>query len=338
MIGLALVAILAMGLIVIAGQFRDRPEPDNQVGQAVLKDLKARLDDVVRLRLSSGGVESSLERHDEGWQVVEKDGYPVKFEKLSGFLIGLAGATYVERKTSRPENFATLGVSDVTEQDSTSLLVRIETGAASANESLGEKWQLLIGDQSAGMSGRFVREPGLSQVWLASGIGVVDSAPEKWIDDKILHIDAEHVSRTNYTAETGDTLVAMRDEESDEFVLVNVPEGAELKYDTIAGTLARALVNVSAIDVRKRIGSWENVSTAEFRIDDGSRIMVYAMTEETGEHWLRVDVSAAEVPIEAVSALHQGRLASWEFRVAEHTWEQFTRTMDDMIESGTQES
>ncbi|MEX2326381.1 MAG: hypothetical protein WD558_01505, partial [Pseudomonadales bacterium] len=97
-------------------------------------------------------------------------------------------------------------------------------------------------------------------------------------------------------------------------------------------------VNVRATDVREREGSWEKVSTAEFQINDGSRITVIAMTDDKNEHWLRVDVSLAQVPMDAVAALDQARLSTWEFQVESHTYARFTKIMDDMIQSETQES
>lgn len=315
-LGLLAIAILAMGLIAWFGQSTDDGEGFGD--GPFFPQLQNRLDEVDRVVLRAGDLVTTLKREDDAWVVEERNGYPADFSRLANLMSDLASATRLEKKTARQENHAKLG---------------LDTGATHVAVFAGEETlaECLAGDQAPTRAGRYVRRPDDDQVWLVDRLRNVQADPAGWIDNVVLNIDAEHVARVTHTNDEGE-LTVQRSEEGDAFEVVDMPADAELRYPTVTDSLSRALVNVRIEDVAAREASWQDPATAVFNLTDGSVVTVEARRVDD-EFWLRIAVDASEDPSEAVQAVDRDLLARWQFEVAEHTWGQFTKSMDDMIKA-----
>jgi len=325
-IGLLAIAILAMALIVVLKQRGGTGPIDEAIGTPLFPGLKEKLSDVNEVRFRAGNEMTTIARRDDVWVVVQKDDYPASFSKLSGFLGSLAEAKYAERKTARPENFDALGVTGIDNDSSKATWVSVHTND-------GSTYETLIGNEAGGRKGRYVRKPEEDQVWLVDKITAATGDPVKWIEPVVLSIDSDQVSQVTHRSADGGTLTVKRAGDEGEFEVENLPAGAELKYGTIADTLAMELVNVRATDVRARGEEpWQGVATATFDLKDGSQVVVHGLAGDDG-HWLRFDLTPSKEPSEAVSFVDTARIEGWEFKVADYTFDQFTRTMDDMIKA-----
>jgi len=318
--------ILAMGLGIYLNQRGSVSTRDDQIGKLLFPGLKAKLDKVQEVKFASNQKTVTIEHKGEHWTIEQKGGYEADFGKLSSFLNGLVKAKYVERKTSKPDNFSILGVRGI--DDSASKATEVSVTASD-----GSQYQLLIGKNSETEKGHFVRKPSQSQVWLVDGVEEASTDAEHWIEPVVLSIDADEVSSvTDTTADGKHTLTVKRDKDSHNFKIEDLPKGARLKYDSIADSLARSLSDVRATDVRARGQvSWKQTPTASYVLKDGSTIVVHGLKDDNGRYWLRFDLDASKKPSEAVSFIDKDRLSGFEFRVPDYVYEQFTHTMDDMI-------
>ena len=320
------VAILAMGFIVWLHERQSQPTTDARIGKLVFPGLRASLNSIQEVKLSSANQTTTIDHKGNKWKVAEKGGYEADFNKLSSFLDGLAKAKYVERKTDKQSNLHLLGLSGIDNSSSKATQVTVTT-------SDGSDYALLIGNRAEGESGRYIRKPTDSQAWLADHIKTVSSDPLKWIETVILSVDSSQVkSVTDTSADGKQVLTVARENTSGKWQIHGLPKGAELQYPTIADSLARALENVQATDVRARGNtSWKQAATADYLFNDGSTLVVRAMKDKNGQHWLRFDLKKSKKPSEDISFIDESRLAMFEFKVPDYTYAQFTKTMSDMI-------
>lgn len=317
--GMLAVAVLVMGLTAALLETRTGTVSDDVLGTEVFPALSASLDEVGSVSIEKGAtMVTSLSREGGVWLVDSKDGYPANFEMLADLLNGLANATYLERKTSNPENFPLLGVAD------DGIKVTVTQGEVSLS--------LVLGNESSGMEGIFALFPGEQQAWLISAVSRIATEPEAWLDKVVLDVAAEEVEKVRFVSTTGGTLVAIRDDETGDLAVQDVPPDQNLRYPTIGNSLARALVNVRIADVRRRTGLvWGDVGSAVFSLKNGGEIMVsVAPATEDGSRWIRFDATMDRA--DGLPRLDVDRLATFEFLVSETVAEQFGRTMDDMIE------
>lgn len=325
-IGGLIVVILAMGLIAYLHQRGSESTTSSNIGKLVFPKLKSKLDSIQQVKFASANKTTSIEHKGKRWQVTEKAGYEANFSKLSTFLDDLVKARYIERKTNEPRNFPVLDLSSIDNSTSKAVEVSISTKD-------GSHYALLIGKNSQSESGRFVRKPSQSQTWLADHIGNVTSDPLKWIEPVILSINSDQVTSVTDTPADGKKgLTVKRTKGSSNFVVENLPKGDKLDFAGIGNSLAEALDNVRAVDVRARGSSpWKDAATAVYHFKDGSKLVIHAKKDSNGQKWLRFDLTKSKKPSEDISFVDTSRLKDFEFKVADYTYTQFTKTIGDMI-------
>ena len=97
-----IVAILVVLLVVLGGaallaQREDsarRPQNTAALGQPLLKDLKA--SDIAKIRIVEPKSALTLERKDEGWVIVEREGFPADLTKVRDFVVKVIGLKVVQ--------------------------------------------------------------------------------------------------------------------------------------------------------------------------------------------------------------------------------------------------
>ncbi|MBD3648698.1 MAG: DUF4340 domain-containing protein [Pseudomonadales bacterium] len=311
-LGLTVLAILVMAMAAYLGQRQS--ETGENIGQPVLPGLQENLERLQRVEIRSHDAGTTLIREDAAWQVEQRDGYPVDFPGLAALLDSIREARYEEKKTSRPDNFAVLGLQDIDENSSKAVLVRLSTG--------DDQYALMIGERGSGGRGQLVRKPDEQQVWLVNETIEVDADPVGWLDPVIIDVAEEEIESVRYT--NGEEILEVRRSESGEgFEVANLPTGEALRYPTVADQLARALVNVRLKDVRRAGALPADTAMATFDLAGERQVTVNAWQEDE-RHFLAFERSGGE---------EQRDLSAWHFEVSNSTFDKFTRTMADMIKA-----
>jgi len=261
-------------------------------GEVFLPPLAASINEVRRVHLRSAEDELVLERGPEGWVIASRGGYPASFEEVKGLLVGLSRLETREPKTSRPELYGQLGVGDVDEGGS-GTLVRVEAGD---DEVLAE---VVIGEERVGRGGDdeavYARRAGEERSWLLDGSVDVGTQPNEWADAEILSIPEARIQRVEVVHPDGERLVVSKESESDgSFTVEDVPEGRELKSPRIASPLAGALGYLNWSDVRPAGEVELDGPTATFRTFAGLRVVARADTDEEAD----VGLLALEVGVD----------------------------------------
>ena len=303
--GLAAIAI--MMLLV----FFQLPREEAVSEQArVLPTLNEQLAAVTEVSIGSLDSDESvtLVKQENGWLVKEKSGYPADFEAVSELLGGLSELRVAERKTAKPENHGRLGVA--ARGEGTGTLISVQTISAEA----GEMLELVVG-KPAESRGSFVRLNGEDQVYLTDAVVSADTDVMSFVDAVIINVDSADVQSVAISG-PGSYLSAGRSEAGAEMTLENLPVGAELKYDTVADSLARLLINLRFTDVEPYDASiFQSASLLKVTTFSRGEIEVNS-TESAGEHWIH---------------LANPDLEQWQYQVSEHTYNELNKSMSDML-------
>ena len=303
-------ALLVLGFIVVAMAglvgLLSMDRTDEEEPTLLLPGLKQKLAQVEKIKIATADGSVTLTASSGDWLVEQKDNYRAKRQELSEMVSELAKAELKEKKTSRPENFARLGVSSLEAEDSEAIRVTLHAGA--------EEFGILLGNSSQGRDGRFARIE--NQVWLTDEISIEKDATG-WLEQVIIDVDAEEVSRV----EIG-SLVFERSEEGD-FEFFQVPKNRKLKYPSIVNEPARALTKVRLEDVAQhRIEKWDGASEAKFLMTDQTQVSVLAI-QQGEENWLHFS--------EGESTRFASDLSEWDYRVSSYVYDDFVKSLEDLL-------
>lgn len=300
---LGLGAIAVMLLMLLAQQGADR-EP-GESGK-LLPGLDVQLESVTRVEIvpADSGATMTAEHRDGVWIVLEKSGHPADFKSLSELLTSLADLGIAERKTSRTENHARLGVA--ADGEGAGTLVRV-TGS--------DTFEVIVGKASEAR-GSFVRLAQEDQVYLTSAEVEIPDSAMSLIDPVVINIDSAEVMGVEISSQ-GSILKASRDTESGDMVIENLPEGAELKYETIVDSLARTLINLRMTDVATHDPA---------RFDGASVTRVNTASTE--------DIEVLSVKSGDAYWVHLSEKPQWQYQVSEYSYNLLNKKLEDMIKSG----
>ena len=344
---LAAIIVVSMAISYLAGRSKETGDP--LLGTPVFSDLKDRLDEVKQVDITARESEVSLVLRENLWVVENRDGYPASFDKLSDLLDNLTKASFAEKKTGKPEYFGRLGLRDLDDEESEAVKVEITTAAE-------ERLEVLVGNAATNRDGQYFRFPQEQQAWMMSTELDVETDAEDWLKPAIINIDSERVRKVTQTSASGERLTVVREGgEEENFDVVDLPVQKKLKYGTIANELGRSLVNVRLKDVNKADGfDFSGGGKAEYLCKDGLAVSVLTK-EMDGRYYLSFSFEAGEASEESdeepapdqelaseqpskhaslaeeVARLNKN-LDSWVFEVTQFTFDDFTKTMDDLVE------
>lgn len=314
-------------------------------GELLVADFREHANDVRRVTVRRAGDDGSvvIERNDDGWAVVSRDGYPANVGKVRELLIAIADARIVEAKTANPELHGRLGLDDPDMENS--------KGVQVVAESDGYETGVVFGNRAQG-SYRYARLAGEHQTYLVDQDPDIPDAAGEWLVPDIVDIDSSRVRAVTIAHPDGETIHIGKSEEAQtDFDVEDIPEGRELSYSTVANGIGGALNDLELDDVRKNVAAANAVVTT-FETFDGLTISVSSIADGDG-NWITLaasaapadagdaaadaaadDVEDADEPTAAEQAAQINALADgWQFRVPDYKANLLKRRWDDILKA-----
>lgn len=349
-----LILFVALGLVALASWLLTADGPGSlSEGEPVLPGLADVLNeiDAVTIRRAGGDTVAQLRRDEAGWVLADRDGYPANFDRIRQNLRGLAEATIFEAKTSNPEFYDRLGVSDIADADAQGTELEINAPGYGA--------QIIVGrtDEGGGKLA-YVRRTGEAQSYLVTASLDMGDAAADWLDNRIIDLPSARVRSVQISHPDGEILaIAKPRSESTNYTVADVPEGRSLTYDGAANAIGAALASLNLDDVQLASavdtnGSEATVTTFEsfdgltvevrtWALPDGVAHAFTASARDVtqAEQATDGDDSSADAPSDA-AALAQvqeeatainARLDGWLYTIPSFKADQLTRRMSDLL-------
>lgn len=283
---LTLLSAVTLGFGAVAAYVvtRSRPESTAQAkaGTPLFEGLRARVNDVARVRVTSADEVYTLERGESGWGLVEKGGYPVDVDKIKALVVGLSELELVEEKTANPELFARLGVQDPGGAgDSPSRRVELSdaSGTVLADLVVGRE----VPSRGAGDPHLYVRRPGGGPALEAQGRVRVEDGSSTLLNRELAKLERARVARVTVTHPDGEVLRVERPTpDVADFTVADLPEGAQLSWPGVAGGVAGALEYLNLEDVRPGDSAFDAAAAVRTRFEtfDGLVLTTESLEEE----------------------------------------------------------
>jgi len=336
-IGIAAAAALAsVAALWLGSTSAPPPAPKPTV---LFPGLVDKVNDVVEIKIDGKSGTLTLRQSEAGsWLVAEKSGYPAKFDVVKRALIGMAELKSLEPRTANPELHARLQLEDRTASGAQSTLISLH---AKEGKPIAE---LLVGkiDRAATDTRHgnyYVRKAGEAQTWFAQGQLQTDPELNRWIDAKVMEIQRKRIKNVAIRQAAGEVLeVRKKDGTEDEFEIKGLRANQKLATPSSPGTIAAALDYTPFEDVAaaKDRESLKVGATSVYTTADG--MIVTATSRKDGDKWwvtFAVEADPANKPSDEVAkeiAELGAKTKDWAFQIPDYRVEQFTKTLDQLIE------
>lgn len=245
---------------------------------ALVEGLGDHVNDVTSLVLTTANKQKvvELERSGKGWTVASKGGYPADLGKLREYLLKVADANLIERKTENKERYADLGVSDVAEPAAKGIEVAIA--------GLAKPVAFIAGTFNSQAAGTYVRRSDDAQSWLAKGNLIPDKNAADWLQKDLANIPSDRVASVVITQPDGKALrVSRKAPEDANYTIADLPKGREASSEFAANGLASVLADLRIDDVAPstEVAAPEHATRVRYATFDG--LVIDASVWQVGE-------------------------------------------------------
>lgn len=243
--------VLAAAALIAGGAYYVTREkaPSTEVENALLyPGLLDRLNDSRSIEIKGADDAFTLKRDAGQWAMVERDGFPVRGEMAKAALVQLADLRIRERKTSKPANYAELGVTDeaAAGSDTRRVTVRADGDAPLVDLIVGKARQA----KGLESPGHYVRKAGEPTAWLVEGDLTVATRRNDWMDTQVLDLPVERVRRVTIThPEKQPVVVTKANPQQQLFTLHDAPKGYEARSSAVISSIGGLLLDVRFDDV-----------------------------------------------------------------------------------------
>jgi len=325
-------ALVILAMLAMIGQ-RER-QPQTQSGDRFLPGLLESLDDVWRVEIVGAGEDSvaTLERGESGWTVLERGGYPADLMKTRHALLSLAETQILEAKTANPALHDRLGLEAIT----------LDTAGGVAVQLIGpeEPVRIIVGN-AEGDYQRYVRRQDEDQTYLINRDPEIATSAVDWLDTAIVNVDGERIQHVTVSRSDDEPLVvskAVRGQPN--FTVENIPEGREIRYDSIANVMGNILESLTLDDVEPLTETTDEVIVTEFRTFDGLVITARSL-ERDDSAWASFEAAVdptlppeseqtrADAAVEATEI--NERVQGWRYQIPTYKFDQLAREMAELL-------
>lgn len=308
---LTVVTAAALGLALWAGTTRRPEQPPTMA--PVVPGLEAGINQVteVRIRTAGDAVQATMRRGDDGWRVLEREGWPADVDALRQYLLKLARARRIEAKTSTPVLYEKLGVEPVD--------LATASGAQIEIDGLSQPVRLIVGRNVVRGNGSYVRHAGEAQSWQSDADLAVEKNVANWLQRDLFDVAAGRVQKVEVTPSGGAKIEIVRaaGEGGGDFAIANLPRGREAASEYVADATAGFLAALRLEDVvpgEAPALPASGASRARFETEEGIAIEVTAWKD--GERTLARFSAALDEAVAAAFVEAAQRKAVSEFEAA----------------------
>ncbi len=283
---LALAAAVFVGIgIWLSGQ--EAPVTAAQSGGLLIEGLADRVNDITAVTVTDGDEQVTLERDGGVWHVAERDGYRADLSQLRRRLVALVEAKRLEGKTTNPERYAQLGVSDVAVGDDDDQNLKVTVVGP-------EGFDLIVGKRANASQGTYVRFADEAQSWLASGDLRFSANARDWLKKDVLDIPANRVRRASLAHSGGDRIELSKARPEDpNYTLDNIPDGREALSPSAGNSIASAVAGLRFEDVApasQETFQGLEIVQGEYETFDGLRVGTRAFSRDD-KYYVMLDVA-----------------------------------------------
>jgi len=332
---LAGATVVLVGLAAVVVNSRTpAPSPESTGGGSgmakpapLFDGLAGKVTNISRIVVKKGEQEAILVRDAAGknWSVENKGGYPAKFDSIRPIVAGLAEASIIEPKTSKPDLYDRLEVEDPSKAGAKSTLITLqdENGNPMASLVLGKrdyggKAPDPFSAPPEGKPRHFVRRNGEAQSFLAETELEVQADPLSFVDKNAIELKNERVKSaiivhpavpapppepsTPPTPESpipppaaaptpAETITVYRNApETTKYELKELPPGRAPKDEYATSRIAQSLAYVTFDDVKPAAEfDWNSPDAVKgtFECFDGTTIG-FTLIGKDGKNWLKL--------------------------------------------------
>ena len=322
---LALVTAAAVAAAVVTVQNSQATRSQADRGKSFLPGFAGQINDVDRIVIRDGEAVTEISRSDGRY--VDRSGYPVRVEAVSGLLTGLSMLTIEERKTDQPARFADLELAAPDAEDGAGQQVTVQAGESRLADVIIGSRDATVGGTRGGM---FVRRADSPPAYLLRGAVALPGSRSGWFDTALYQLGTDKLLTAEFKPKEGQGIRLSQSASSKTIVLDNLPAGRTADPAKVQ-RVATLAAGMSFEDVRKAQGEPSGIQLTAV----GSNQRRYQITPvgefDPDNTWVQIRIAAESVKDVAAAKKENEPFDGFEFKLSSYNAEPLAWTLTDLL-------
>lgn len=296
--------------------------------------LVDQINDVTEIRIITNQEKFSIRYMGEKWILDVANNYPVRFELVRNFLIGMSQLRKLEPKTNDSDKHSVLNLLGVGVEGSSTILIELIFSQSEPRA------QIFVGTsrisvKNPSLREYYVRDPGESQTWLTESGLEVTTIPFDWIDLEISDLDNSQVREVSIMRSDDKPIrVYQSSIESGNFELEGIPQGYKVRHQYVINDIGDLFRRLNFVDVRLA-DDWTSsgVSATAFTFS-GLKLNAQAGSGDFEGYYVfsaEVDDSVSEEIVNQAAMLNE-KFEGWVYKLSDQRTETINSRFEDLIE------
>ncbi|MDE0309449.1 MAG: DUF4340 domain-containing protein [Acidiferrobacterales bacterium] len=330
-------AAIAVVCVAIIGYFAIQERHSSTVSDRGLyfPQLVDQINNVTEIQFTTSQTRYSIRKMSGKWSLDVADNYPVRFDLVRDFLVGMSQLRILEAKTDDPDRHHLLDLAGVDSEGSRTILIEL------SDSQLRPLAQLYVGTsrtsvRNPALNEYYVRDVGRSQTWLTEGNLDVTTFPFEWLDLELSDLDNDQVREVVIMRDHGKPVRVYRTSaESSNFHLDGVPQGYKVRHQYVVNDIGKIFRRLDFVDVRSAKGWIDGGVSATAVLFNGIRLHVQVGSGEFAQYHAfsaQADESISEEGMNQVDEMNT-KYRGWVYKLSDQRSGIINSQFDDLIES-----
>ncbi len=296
--------------------------------------LVDQINDVTEISITADQVKFSIRKMGENWRLDVADNYPVQFELVQNFLIGMSQLRKLEPKTNDPDRHSVLNLSGVNVKDSSTILIELfDSQDHPMAQIFVGKSRVSIKDPN--LNDYYVRDPGKSQTWLTESGLKVTTIPFDWVDTELSDLEDSQVKEVAILRSDAKSIrVYQSGAETGNFHLEGVPQGYKVRHQYAVNDIGGLFRRLNFVTVRSADGWTGSGVSAKAVTFSGIKLYAQAGSGEFEDYYIfsaEVDVPVSAEIMDQAAILNE-KFEGWVYKLSDQRTGTINSRFEDLIE------
>ena len=315
---LGLFVVLAIGSVFVIQSKKD--STSNEL-KYVVPELQTNINAIDYIDISKNENQVTLYKKEGTWRIKQEQDFFADANKIANLLLDLRKLKLKQKKTSNPDKFSQLSLSNKGKNAATLLKIKAKEQMIST---------VYFGKKANNNNGTYIRMGDENQSWLIDGVVHINEEKDNWLVENLINLDSTKIKSVSYNPQVGKGFsINKLTPEDKNFAVSGLAENQLIKTDIKLNDFAKGLEKfaIEGIADKQKFDKLQPSIVVRFEEFSG---LTYEITlfKSDEKHLMKVNVINSTNASAFVKSLPK-----WLYVIPKYKYDSLNKKLNDILQT-----